>query len=333
MSVTTAKSHQHAKESYSFDTSKWWYELEEIPKPTREVFENYSNIAAEKVLPHVEELRIRAFKVFPYPCIGENRFLNLTLSRHFLYPKVLSILRQNSLQHAPKLLDVGCCLAQDLRKIVYDGVPSENVYGLDRDSRFIELSFDLFLDKESLRSRFVAADLMAGSTENADDDRKDETQNGANEQDTRNPSYYAAPSGTFSSRFVPMESLYGQMSVVVVNSFFHLYNYDEQKELAKRVVRFLRPQSGSLILGRQVGSSQPGHFDSISDKNSGAKRYAHNIKSLRDFWNEVADEIGGGCKFRLEATMDFEELGRNLSQGQSWAEPNIARLLFGVWWE
>lgn len=59
MSVLTAKPVQPpepAEKAYSFDTSKWWYELEEIPGPTREVFEEYSKIPSEKVLQHVEEL-------------------------------------------------------------------------------------------------------------------------------------------------------------------------------------------------------------------------------------------------------------------------------------
>ena len=47
-------------------------------------------------------------------------------------------------------------------------------------------------------------------------------------------------------------------------------------------------------------------------------------------WKEVARQMGGGVKFRVEATLDKDDLGENKNQRQNWAEPNVRRVRFGV---
>lgn len=255
------------------------------------------------------------------------------MSSHPLYPEVLSRLSHSSdkayqhqslsisgrssgihYQHSQpqRFLDLGCCLAQDLRKLVFDGAPSENLYGLDIEEGFITLSYDLFRDRSSLKSHFVIEDMLA--------DEKD--------LGSGKPSLSTQKDSTLPP--LPLASLNKRMSVVAANSFFHLYNYSDQLKLAKRVVQLLVPEPGSLILGRQVGSSVPGEYTAVDNKGS---RYSHDVASFRRFWDQVAAELGDGSSFRVEATLDEEELGENKSQGQNWSEPNIRRLRFGVWME
>ena len=272
------------------------------------------------------------------------------MSHHPLYPEVLSRLRprlgteketpqQQEQQyqslsmngedsgmkypyHRPqKFLDLGCCLGQDLRKLVLDGAPSENLYGLDIEERFLALSYEMFRDSDTLKSKFVVQDMLLVDETEAD-----------------SAEYLPVPdnSGSSSSASsslpykIPLASLSGQISIIAANSFFHLYNYSDQLQLAKRVVRLLEPERGALILGRQVGSTVPGEYTAVNNEGT---RYSHDVASFRQFWGRVGEEIGGGCRFRVEATMDEEELGENKNQGQNWAEPNIRRLRFGVWRE
>ena len=65
--------------------------------------------------------RGQVWKIAPYPCVGGFKFLELNMSLSPTYGNVLSRLKGGD-----KLLDLGCCLGQDIRKLVYDGVPSEN---------------------------------------------------------------------------------------------------------------------------------------------------------------------------------------------------------------
>ena len=101
--------------------------------------------------------RDRAFRSWPYPCIGQLRFLNLALQKHPLYPTVLSRLTQEN----QTLLDAGCCFGQELRKLAFDGVPPKALYGLDLEADFIDLGYDLFRDRAIMGgATFIAGSLL-----------------------------------------------------------------------------------------------------------------------------------------------------------------------------
>ena len=212
-----------------------------------------------------------------------------------------------------------------MRKLAFDGVPSENLYGLDRDIRFVDIGYDLFQDRDTLKSKFVIADMMA-------DYAQDTTTQMSGEPLADSSGFSSSTQETQNTSIIPFSELNGQISIIGANSFFHLANWCEQLQMAKNTVRLLAPIPGSLILGRQVGSLIPGEYNSINE-DSQAKRYAHNVESFCRFWDQVACEVGNGCKFRVEAHLDEEELGVNRNQGQSWSEPNIRRLVFAVWRE
>ena len=59
-------------------------------------------------------------------------------------------------------LDVPCCFRQNLRQLLLSGVPSENLVGLDIERLLMELGYKLFLDRATLRSRGVVADVFKG---------------------------------------------------------------------------------------------------------------------------------------------------------------------------
>lgn len=65
--------------------------------------------------------RDQAWQIAPYPCIGGWMFLQLNMSLSPVYDEVLCRLKKGE-----KLLDLGCCFGQDIRKLVHDGAPSEN---------------------------------------------------------------------------------------------------------------------------------------------------------------------------------------------------------------
>jgi len=416
---TSRSMNTRPKEREGLDNCDTWYYpgIRDLPESTRDLFEKYSSIPPEEVVPHIQEMvrphtqapesnkrihissprsrscttshhlipsnlpglnshlfspsplpkpqppadhpplpplqRSRAFAIYPYPCIGQHRFLNLSLSRHPLYPKILSRLRGDSQppsHPAPRpetFLDLGCCLAQDLRKLVADGAPSQHLYGLDIEERFIDLSYDLFRDHATLRSRFVVADLLnpAVDTERVAAEQVEEEEE---EEETKSPSpptsavvedgiitpaKSAHPHRRPRPRIpippkIPLASLTHTINIVAANSLFHLYSLPQQLHLAKRVVALLAPVPGSLIVGRQVGSLVPGHYTSVDNR---TKRYSHDVASFTRFWDQVAREVGGGVRFRVEATLDEQELGVERNRGQSWSEPNIRRLVFGVW--
>lgn len=100
--------------------------------------------------------RDKAWRKYKYPCIGLYTFLEFGISTLPQYEQVLSRTKQGE-----KLLDLGCCMGQDIRKLVFDGAPAENVSATELEPEFIDLGFELFRDKERLeRTTFTTGDFF-----------------------------------------------------------------------------------------------------------------------------------------------------------------------------
>ncbi|KAE9969779.1 hypothetical protein EG328_006674 [Venturia inaequalis] len=128
---------------------------DDLPANARKLLEEYSKISPGEVLPHVVEVREKAWKVFPYPCIGQFKFLGLALNLQPSYTDILSRLKSGQ-----KFLDVGCCVGQEVRQLVLDGAAPENLYASDLHPEFLDIGYDLFKDRETLTSTMFAADTF-----------------------------------------------------------------------------------------------------------------------------------------------------------------------------
>ncbi|GAM82160.1 hypothetical protein ANO11243_001390 [Dothideomycetidae sp. 11243] len=223
-------------------------EVPEIPDATKKILEKYSKIPPEQVNSHCFKIRDEAWEIYPYPCIGTFRFLDVSVSRFPNYDEIIQRLRTNN----QVLLDLGCCFGQDLRHFVYDGAPSENLYGCDLRLDFMNIGYDLFLDKNTLKSKFLAADVF--------DDQS------------------------------ALETLKGKIDIIVSSAFFHLFDLERQKVVARLVVRLLKPRKDSLLVGRQIGNLTPMRRE--YKHRPGTHVFRHNVETWKEFWNEVGEETG-----------------------------------------
>ncbi|KAH8904619.1 hypothetical protein BR93DRAFT_826818 [Coniochaeta sp. PMI_546] len=195
-------------------TAKWFDETVAVPPQARELLENYSHIPAAEVQDHVITLRNKAWQVWPYPCLGQFRFLELNLAnRADIYPQLLSRLRDGN----QKFLDVGCCLGQDIRKLVYDGVPSENLAGIELEAGFIDLGYELFRDRDTLKSKFAVGTIL------------DDTS-------------------------TVLKELEGQFDVVQLGMILHLVTCEEQVKVFKHAIRLLKTEGDVAIIGQATGN-------------------------------------------------------------------------------
>jgi SAM-dependent methyltransferase len=137
--------------------------------------------------------------------------VDLSLSRSESYPRILAAVKAGA-----RLLDIGCCFAQDIRKLVHDGAPGENLWGLEAEAEFIRLGYDFFRDKDRLNARFIVADFM-----------------------DRSEPAVAAVCGTF--------------GIVHLGMILHIWNRPAQLEACCRVVELLRPEPGVFVIGQCVG--------------------------------------------------------------------------------
>lgn len=141
-----------------------WYETNptngHVTPTIRSLLETYSGIPPDEVLDHVVKLRDEAWKVHPYPCIGQFRFLEpsfIGLSKE--YDEAVERLRNGK-----TLLDMACCFGQTIRQLVHGGAPGKNIYGCDLQPDFIDLGYKLFRDREKLQSKFLVADIFDSSS-------------------------------------------------------------------------------------------------------------------------------------------------------------------------
>ncbi|KAI1462855.1 hypothetical protein F4805DRAFT_12022 [Annulohypoxylon moriforme] len=193
-----------------------WYQpvLKQIPETAKQIFKNYSKISDDEVFNHIYRVRDEAWEVLPYVSIGCFRFLDFPASLSPAYPEVLERVRAGD-----TLLDLGCGLGQDIRKYVYDGAPAENLVGVDVESKFHDLGYELFKDRETLKARLVTGDVF-------DDD--------------------------FLSEFR------GKIDIIFVGSFLHLFTYEQQLKIMAHVTKLLRNRKGSMIFGRHMATAQNG---------------------------------------------------------------------------
>jgi hypothetical protein len=154
------------------------------------------------------------------------------------------------------------------------------------------IGYDLFNDKEILKTKFIAADVF--------DDNS------------------------------PLTQLYGQMNIVYTGSFFHLFHYEEQLLVAKRVVQLLKPEPGSTIIGRQMGNVSSGDF-SESGYVGEKQRFRHNAQSWEELWDRVGKETG--TKWKTEAVIEeagvgFGEMEKKLTERRK--EDGARRMRFVI---
>lgn len=137
-------------------------------------------------------------------------------------PSYSNILSSLSRKDDPTtLLDVGCCVGQDLRKLVFDGAPGSQLAGVELKAEYIDLGYRLFLDRGRFECHFVVGDVFD---------------------------------------HIPMKNLHGKFDFVYTASFLHLWAWDGQIDAGSQLVQFLKDKAGTMILGKQVGKSTPGEY-------------------------------------------------------------------------
>ncbi|KAF6234646.1 hypothetical protein HO173_007272 [Letharia columbiana] len=236
-------------------------DLPDLPPAVRTLFEEYSKIPAAEVQPHVLELRERAWQIFPYPCIGRLRFLDFSLSTMPSYDKILSSL--SSKEDPKTLMDVGCCFGQDLRKLLLDGAPGSQLVGVELKPEFIDMGYDLFMDRKTYQGKFVTGDFFEETTGSA------------------------------------MKALDGTIDILHIASFLHIFGWDEQVRAAMRLMGFLKNKPGTIILGRQLGSSKPGEYRHPAGV--AGVTYSHDEESFQKLWTEIEKKTT--TKWKIEANL------------------------------
>lgn len=224
-----------------------------------------------------------AWEIFPWPCIGEFWFITLGLLLHPSYTTVLD--RLCSTTPAPRLLDLGTCLGQDLRQLVADGAPQANLYGADLFSEYESVGHQLFRDADRFTNRFITADLL------------DDSDDG------------------------PLARTGGTWDMVNIIMFLHIWDHSTQVAASKRILKLLKKQAGSMIIGAQTGSTEPGElvlkppYVAAGEERS---IYRHSVETFSDMWKEI--EKQSDVKMEIKAMYDEPEAREILAKEEESGE-------------
>lgn len=112
-------------------------------------------------------------------------------------------------------MDVGCFLGGDMRRLVFDGVSSANLYGIDIVSHW-DVGYALYRDRDRFDAHFIEADILSSDN---------------------NPA---------------LRGLKGRMDIISISAVMHQWNWKDQVEAAKKLVAFVK--SDALVVGYQIGN-------------------------------------------------------------------------------
>ncbi|KAI0140356.1 hypothetical protein BJ166DRAFT_116746 [Pestalotiopsis sp. NC0098] len=178
---------------------------------TQELLEKYSKIPREEQSAHIHKLRDEAWDIRAYPCIGLGSWLTPQLCRFPIYSEILVRVNNGAI-----LMDVGTFVGHDLRRLAYDGAPTDKLYGVDIVS-YADVSYDLFRDRDTFKGHFIQADILSDSSPE-------------------------------------LNALKEKVDVIVVSQLLHQWTWENQVKAAKALVAYTKP--GSLIVGNQIGNRE-----------------------------------------------------------------------------
>jgi SAM-dependent methyltransferase len=241
-----------------------WY-LSSIEKnitpSTRRLLKDYSQIPPSEVVNYVHKVRDKAWDIRSYPCTGLGRWLVPTID---LSPACSNILAR--LKEGQTLLDIGAYLGQDLRKLVFDGAPSEKLIGVDIASHW-DLGYELYNDKVKFSARFLESDILGND-----------------------------------ARLLELES---NLDIIWVSQVLHQWDWETQLKCCRRFVKLTKIGSlvaGSQIgnvKGQSLGPKPAVETDLKETKVSPA--FSQSPETITQLWAEASEATG--TKWTVEAML------------------------------
>jgi hypothetical protein len=125
----------------------------------------------------------------------------------------------------------------------------------------------------------------------------------------------------------PLSELNGKIDIIYAASFLHLFGYEDQVKVCKRMIKLLKEKKDSVVLGRQIGNSNAGELPQRNDPTK--TRWRHNEQSFKKMWDEVGELTGS--KWRVE--VESEPWAGESEGTNTWNDPSTIRLRFAVFRE
>lgn len=171
----------------------------------------------------------------------------------------------------------------------------EFLYGCDVFPAYERVGQELFHDADTFKGRFIGADLCADDADNA---------------------------------LVETEGTWDIISIV---SFLHLFDWASQIRACKRILKLLAQKPGSMVIGAQNGSTQPGEqltkppFCAEGEHNS---VFRQSVETFTQMWKIV--EQDEGIRLKVDVVYGDKEEDEVLGKTKYFSGPDRRRLYYTV---
>ncbi|KAK0496141.1 hypothetical protein EDD18DRAFT_232786 [Armillaria luteobubalina] len=234
---------------------------------------------------HIFSVQEEAYKVYPYNCIRAFNFARLKISRMPCYQQFLDLPKNRK---GAIYADIGCCFGNDPRKAVVDGYPAEQIVASDLYPEFWELGHKLFkTTAETFSAHFIPQDIFQLK--------------GLAKEDV-------PPSIPNLSQVQSLADLRGNISAIHTSAFFHLFDEEDQLEIAKIMAALLSSEPGSMIFGVHGGLPEKGIREVGANSTRRRNMFCHSPESWRALWD---GEIFPKGSVRVDAFLHAGERDRN----------------------
>ena len=100
----------------------------------------------------------------------------------------------------------------------------------------------------------------------------------------------------------------GKVDILFASSFLHVFDWDQMMLAVKTLVSLSRPQAGSMITGKQMGSLLAGQYKMPT---AHGFNYRHNEEIMKRFWEQVGTETNTAWQVDTELYEGLFELAEN----------------------
>ncbi|KAI8980781.1 hypothetical protein BD414DRAFT_516481 [Trametes punicea] len=221
---------------------------------------------------HIVRVQAEATEAFPYPCIRTFDFVKPKISRLPCYEQLLSLAKND---RDALLLDIGCCVGTDIRKVIADGYPAQNIIASDLRPGFWSIGHKLFMsDPATFSVTFLPGDVLDST-------------------------FIGTTSVVYNTPHMPRPALHklrelaplaGHMRAIHASNLFHLFTEANQAAIARALGALLAPTPGSMVFGTHIGRPKKGlrtEAPPPAPGYLGSRMFCHDAQSWTDLWDGV----------------------------------------------
>lgn len=232
-----------------------------------------------------------------------------------------------SLKAGARYLDIGCCIGQDIRQLVADGAPHENLYGAELLVAYSPCFVIHHLCSSGLFSsaHFSPDCLSVVNTETSSADTLGESESQFVDlgyeffQDRDTLKVHFMQANIFDlGEGSALGPLRGTFDFIHLGMVLHMFDWDRQRVALENCIQLLKPEAGALVLGQAVGDAE--------GTSAGRLVFRHSDVTFKKLWKEIEEKTG--LKFDCRAWVDT---GLGIDDGnRGWDLTSARRLAFEV---